>query len=82
MKLKRLLKMMDFLATVKIIIDRSEGENNEEEEIFKGSVLDVPWCYANYKIDESGSMESIFVHKPNKEDDEPYIGIYVIENDD
>lgn len=82
MKLKRLLKMIDFLTVVKIIVDRSEGEDHEEEEIFKGFVLDVPWCYANYKIDETASMESIFIHKPNDEDDDFYIGIYVIENDD
>ena len=65
MKLRDIIKQIDYLCKVKILqtdayLETSE-HYGEEEEIYTGSALDVPWWIVDMYLDNSDSEGSISV---------------------
>lgn len=52
MLLKDIIRYIDFLSDVTIITDT--------EEVFKGSVLDIPWIYLDMPLSLDGDGEAIY----------------------
>lgn len=60
MKVKKLLKHIDFLEHITIIqTDAYVDKNHEPDEIFTGNVMDVPWYIGDYYLDTNDENESI-----------------------
>jgi hypothetical protein len=75
MKLKELLKIVSSFQDVQILYYHKE---NSQEVLFEGNVLEVPWIYAEWVLDNiCGDGESVFSFINEK--GEPIIGIYVME---
>ena len=75
MILKDILKVISYLQEVQILLYE---ENGTEEVLFEGMASDVPWTYADMKLDnDSGDGESTFAFVNEKGD--AIIGIYVKE---
>ena len=75
MKLKELLKTISYLQDVQILYYHGDAS---EEVLFEGSVLDVPWTYAEWPLDiDNGDGEAVFSFVNEK--GEAIIGIYVVE---
>ena len=80
MKLKELLKVIDYMCDVQILAYHGINAKmiGEEEVLFEGSVSDVPWTYADWALDnDSGDGEAVFTFINEK--GEAIIGIYVVE---
>lgn len=75
MILKDILKVISYLQEVQILL--YEG-NGTDEILFEGPASDVPWTYADMKLDNSGDGESTFAFVNEKGD--AIIGIYVMED--
>ena len=75
MKLKKFLKLIDPISfDVRIFI------NNDEEPIFEGSALDIPWGFIDLKIgriDKSDKDEPIYFY--HTENGDPACVINLIE---
>ena len=70
MKLKHILKYFDALTSIvlwqgDVKINPKKGDPNNWEEIFSGSVIDIPWIYLNYYLvnDINGEAISCFLDK-------------------
>ena len=75
MILKDLLKHIDFLTNV--IIYEDVGLREEKiEEVYRGSVLNVPWTYADSKLYSTTNFESISIEK-DEETKKIYLSICV-----
>lgn len=75
MKLKDVLKVISYLQDVQILVYK---ENNQDEILYEGNVLEVPWIYVDYVLDlVNGDGEAVFSFINEK--NESIIGIYVIE---
>ena len=80
MKLKELLKVIGYMNNVQILVYHGVNAKmvGEEEILFEGNVLDVPWVYADWALDnDSGDGEAVFTFVNEK--GEAIIGIYVVE---
>lgn len=76
MILKDVLKIIYYLQDVQILINEGNGT---DEILFEGPASDVPWTYADMKLDNnSGDGESTFAFVNEKGD--AIIGIYVKED--
>ena len=69
MKLIEIIKHIDFLTNVKIFqmdayLETSE-HYGEEEEVFFGGVLDVPWWIAEMYLYDDADYNSISIDKEN-----------------
>lgn len=75
MKLKELLKVISYLQDVQILIFRDGDVKTKgtDEIVFEGSVLDVPWIYADCELDG----EAVFTYID--EEGKAKIGIYIVE---
>ena len=77
MKLKKLLKHLDFMVKVIIL---SVDEYDEEEELFKGSMMDIPWKLVDCKLDTDKNGEAIgFYTDVSGHAPEHYLCIYIKE---
>ena len=75
MILKDILKVIHYLQDVQILIN----EGNETDEIlFEGPASEVPWTYADMKLDNGEDGESTFAFVNEKGN--AIIGIYVEED--
>ena len=75
MKLKDVLKVISYLQDVQILVYK---ENNQDEILYEGNVLEVPWIYVDYVLDlVNGDGEAVFSFINEK--NESIIGIYVME---
>jgi hypothetical protein len=75
MKLKDVLKVISYLQDVQILVYK---ENNQDEILYEGNVLEVPWIYVDYVLDlVNGDGEAVFSFINGK--NESIIGIYVME---
>ena len=79
MKVRDVLKNFDFMGNIKIL--EFYEDNNDEEVDYSGNVLDCPWGYADMAIDTNDNGEGIFVGI-DEGTHEPYLGIYVKEDND
>ena len=70
MKLKKLLKHIDFCENVIIYV------NEDDEPIYCGSCLDVPWSLINLPLNSEGSEGSIYTKVENEKG---YIEIFLKE---
>ena len=78
MKLKELLKVISDLCDVQILVYHGDHMAIQEETLFEGNVLDVPWTYADWQLDNnSGDGEAVFTFVNEK--GEAIIGIYIME---
>lgn len=79
MKLKELLKVINYTCDVQILVYHyNEKMVGKDEILFEGNASDVPWVYADWTLDnESGDGEAVFTFINEK--GEPIIGIYVME---
>lgn len=78
MKLREVLKHLDFLSYV--IIREVYGSDSEPDTLYKGTVFDIPWSFAEMELDSDDDGESISVGLDKfKEDegDQPCFIIYV-----
>ncbi len=81
MKLKKLLKVTDKLADVSIrTIEAIKGA--EEEVLYEGSVMEVPWTLVQYKLDtETKTDDAVYIESKREcEGREPRLIIYVVED--
>ena len=77
MKLIDLLPYLYFLDKVRILqYDAYIDKTHEPEEIFFGSVLDVPWWIAEMYLHKMVDGEPIMI---GKDKEEPYFDIAVVE---
>jgi hypothetical protein len=53
MKLKDILKYMDWLTT--IVVWDSESDDIEDEPLFAGTAMDCPWWIAECELEKTGS---------------------------
>lgn len=79
MQVKDIITVLDSLNKIKII--QMDAFNNEiaEDEIFYGSVMDVPWYIIDYYLDNDGDGEALSVGI-DEEAEEAYFRLYVYEN--
>lgn len=73
MKLKSILKNVDFLQMVKIY---DAGAKDDSTALFEGSVFDVPWSIADMKIEEDETVDSIYTQY-DREKNEVHLIFYV-----
>ena len=62
MKLKKLLKHIEFLQKVQILIydnDDTLQKISHEEILYEGLADNVPWCYAEMYLDTDSNGEAI-----------------------
>ena len=72
MKLKKILPHLFFLMPVQII----EYDNEKEEILFEGLVYDIPWRFAELKLDTDSNGEAISILQIEGKQD-PVLNIYV-----
>lgn len=66
MKLRKLLKNIDYLCYIKVVHYYDEPDNDEDKDVlYEGSVLKVPWYIANMKLDTNLDYEAIGVVQEN-----------------
>jgi len=69
MKLKDIIEYIDWACDVQIsqtdMYIESSPHYGESEEIYAGSVMDVPWWITNMYLDKDEDGESIFIDKEN-----------------
>lgn len=79
MKLVNIIKFFDFLCDVQIFQTDAYTEESEhygeEEEIYTGTIWDIPWWVADMHLDEDDYEGCISMDKENNR-----IVIYVREN--
>ena len=75
MKLKKLLNHIDFSANIKITSYNEKLE--EDEELYIGSPLDVPWRVSEMELDTNENYEAVSIEEDS--DGKAYINISVIE---
>ena len=66
MKLKQLLKVIDYLTTVCIFTDEEP-----DEPIYEGTAMDTPWYLIDYKIgrSEKNGDEPIYIYHDKDKND-------------
>lgn len=79
MKVKDVLKNFDCMGKVKILEVYVGGDG--EEECYSGTAFDCPWAWADMAVDTNEDGEGMFVGI-DEGTHEPYLGIYVKEDDD
>ena len=72
MTLRELIPYIDYLTNIKVIQMDAYVNSQDEEEIYTGSVLDVPWWITEMYLHIDKDGESIFLRDPE------YITIYVV----
>ena len=78
MKLREILSNIDFLSYV--IIRECYGNDSEPETLYKGTIFDIPWSFAEMELDtdEDGEAISVGLDKFNHDEgDQPCFIIYV-----
>ena len=73
MKLKDVIKYFDMLIEVRIWL---EGE--DDEPVFKGFLMNIPWYFIEYELDASDEYGGFDVYT-DEETNRPCLGIYLIE---
>ena len=64
MKLKKLIKLIDFLTTVNIY---TSDQEDDESPAYEGLVFDIPWVYMDMKIGRVDDPdEPIFIYTDDK----------------
>ena len=79
MKVKEVLKNFDFMGNIKIL--ECYKDNSGEEECYSGAAFDCPWVYADMFVETDENGEGMLVGIDDGTH-EPYLGIYVKEDDD
>ena len=79
MQVKDIITVLDSLNNIKIIQMDSFDNEIAEDEIFYGSVMDVPWYIIDYYLDNDHDGEALGV-SIDKETKEAYFLLYVYEN--
>ena len=77
MKLKEILSHIDGTTPIKVCC----FENNSDEEYFKGSAWNCPWCVAECYLDTNSEGEAISIGI-DKETQTSIMYIYVKEEDE
>lgn len=54
MKLRDILKYMDWISTIVVWDADSDGIDGEDEPLFMGSAMDCPWWVADCQLEEIG----------------------------
>lgn len=86
MKVKRFYRLRDVIecldSMMYVIIYQLDTylSKEEEEEVFRGYILDVPWYMVDYYIANDANGEGISIGKD--EDGKPCFCIYVVEDRD
>lgn len=63
MKLKKIIEYLDTLQYCKVFI----AEDGEEEPIFEGGIIDIPWSLLDYYLDNDYNGEAITVYKDDND---------------
>lgn len=70
MKVKKIVKNLDYLLNIKILSSKNDME--EDEVLYEGDCFDVPWTLMDAEIDTGDGNEAIYII------DNDTIGIYII----
>lgn len=80
MKLKKILKHLDYLSQIKVL--SFDPKNKFEDEHFYGHPLDCPYWIADLHLDTSNNWDPIAIIKEDADGhllEEPYLEIWVKE---
>lgn len=78
MKLKKVIKYLDQLSHCKIWV------NEEEDPMYEGSVMDIPWYLLDFSLDNDGDGEAIsaaYDKQAKNPNHYSYFAIYLKEED-